>query len=430
MPFIERIFGREVFDSRGNPTVEAEVWLESGVVGRAIVPSGASTGTHEAVELRDGDEKRFNGKGVQRALESIDEIAEELVGELALDQALIDQIMIELDGTENKGRLGANAILAVSMAVARAAANYLDLPLYKYLGGVNATTLPVPMLNILNGGIHADNNVDFQEYMIVPAGFETYQAAIRAAVETYHALKKLLKEEGHSTGIGDEGGFAPNLKSNEEPIQVIVKAIEKAGYKPGEDIYIALDPASSEFYDAGKNKYVLAGEGRELTSEELTDYYAELVEKYPIINIEDGLAEDDWDGWKILTNKLGNKIQLVGDDIFVTNPKRFARGLEEEIANSILIKLNQIGTVTETLQVVEMAQKANYTTVISHRSGETEDSFIADFAVATNAGFIKTGAPARGERTAKYNQLLRIEEELETTARYPGLKAFYSVKLK
>ncbi len=428
MPFIERIFGREVLDSRGNPTVEAEVWLESGVIGRAIVPSGASTGTHEAVELRDGDEKRFNGKGVQKALESIEEIAEELLGENSLDQALIDQIMIELDGTDNKSRLGANAILAVSMAVARAAANYLDIPLYRYLGGINATTLPVPMLNILNGGVHADNNVDFQEYMIVPVGFESFHGAIRSAVETYHALKKILKEKGHSTSIGDEGGFAPNLGSNEEPIQFILEAIEKAGYKPGEDIYVALDVAASELYDAEKNVYVLSGEDKTLSADELVDYYEKLIEKYPIISLEDGLAEDDWDGWKILTSRLGRKVQLVGDDIFVTNPERLGRGIEEEIANSILIKLNQIGTVTETIQVVEMAKKANYTNVISHRSGETEDAFIADLAVAVNSGFIKTGAPARGERTAKYNQLLRIEEELETTGRYPGIKAFYSVK--
>ncbi len=428
MPFIERIFGREVLDSRGNPTVEAEVWLESGFIGRAIVPSGASTGTHEAVELRDGDERRFNGKGVQRALESIEEIAEELVGENSLDQALIDQIMIELDGTDNKSRLGANAILAVSMAVARAASAYLDLPLYRYLGGVNATTLPVPMLNILNGGVHADNNVDFQEYMIVPVGFESFQEAIRAAVETYHSLKKLLKEKGHSTSIGDEGGFAPNLESNEEPIQFILEAIEKAGYKAGEDIYVALDMAASEFYDSEKNLYVLAGENKKLTADELVDYYEKLFDKYPIISFEDGLAEDDWEGWKIMSERLGKKVQIIGDDIFVTNPERFKRGIDEGIANSILIKLNQIGTVTETIQVVEMAQKANYTTVISHRSGETDDSFIADLAVAVNSGFIKTGAPARGERTAKYNQLLRIEEELETTARYPGLKAFYSVK--
>ncbi len=429
MPFIEEVFGREVFDSRGNPTVEAEVWLESGVVGRAIVPSGASTGTHEAVELRDGDEKRFGGKGVQRAVESIDEIASEIKGENVLDQAIIDSIMIEMDGTDNKGRLGANAILAVSMAVARAAANYLDIPLYRYLGGVNATLLPVPMLNILNGGVHADNNIDFQEYMIVPAGFENFELAIRAAVETYHALKKLLKEKGHSTSVGDEGGFAPNLSSNEEPLKYIVEAIERAGYKPGEEIYIALDPAASEFYIPDEQVYELAGEGKKLSADELVAYYESLIENYPIISIEDGLAEDDWDGWKIITSRLGSKIQLVGDDIFVTNPVRLARGIEEEIANSILIKLNQIGTVTETMRVIEEAHKAGYTTVISHRSGETEDTFIADLAVATCAGLIKTGAPARGERTAKYNQLLRIEEELGASARYPEMEAFYSIRL-
>lgn len=429
MPFIEEVFGREVFDSRGNPTVEAEVWLESGVVGRAIVPSGASTGTHEAVELRDGDEKRFGGKGVQRAVESIDEIASEIKGENVLDQAIIDSIMIEMDGTDNKGRLGANAILAVSMAVARAAANYLDIPLYRYLGGVNATLLPVPMLNILNGGVHADNNIDFQEYMIVPAGFENFELAIRAAVETYHALKKLLKEKGHSTSVGDEGGFAPNLSSNEEPLKYIVEAIERVGYKPGEEIYIALDPAASEFYIPDEQVYELAGEGKKLSADELVAYYESLIENYPIISIEDGLAEDDWDGWKIITSRLGSKIQLVGDDIFVTNPVRLARGIEEEIANSILIKLNQIGTVTETMRVIEEAHKAGYTTVISHRSGETEDTFIADLAVATCAGLIKTGAPARGERTAKYNQLLRIEEELGASARYPEMEAFYSIRL-
>ena len=430
MPYIESVFGREVLDSRGNPTVEAEVWLECGIYARAMVPSGASTGTHEAVELRDGDKKRFGGKGVQRALESIEEIAEEIIGEDVRNQALIDKVMIDLDGTENKSRLGANAILAVSMAVARAASLYLDLPLYRYLGGTNSTMLPVPMLNIMNGGVHADNNVDFQEYMIVPAGFGTFQEALRAASETYHSLKKILKEKGLSTSVGDEGGFAPDLKSNEEPIQLIMEAIEAAGYKPGEDIYIAMDPAASEFYDQEKEKYILVGEGRELSPDEMVGYYSALLEKYPIVSIEDGLAEDDWEGWKILTNSLGNKIQLVGDDIFVTNPERFARGIEEEIANSILIKLNQIGTVTETLQVIEMAQKANYTTVISHRSGETEDSFIADLAVAVNSSFIKSGAPARSERNAKYNQLLRIEEELDIAARYPGMAAFYSVNLK
>ncbi len=427
MPYIESVFGREVLDSRGNPTVEAELWLESGIYARAIVPSGASTGTHEAVELRDGDQKRFGGKGVQRAIEAIEEIAEEIIGEDVRNQALIDRIMIDLDGTENKSRLGANAILAVSMAVARAAALYLDLPLYRYLGGTNSTMLPVPMFNIMNGGVHADNNVDFQEYMIVPAGFGSFQDALRAAAESYHSLKKILKEKALATCVGDEGGFAPDLKNNEEPIQLILEAIEKAGYKPGEDIYIAMDPASSEFYDPDKGKYILAGEGKELSPDEMVAYYSALVEKYPIASLEDGLAEDDWEGWKILTNALGSKIQLVGDDIFVTNPERFARGIEEEIANSILIKLNQIGTVTETLQVVEMAQKANYTTVISHRSGETEDPFIADFTVAVNSSFIKSGAPARSERNAKYNQLLRIEEELDITARYPGMGAFYSV---
>jgi len=424
MPYISRIFGREVLDSRGNPTVEVEVELESGVYERALVPSGASTGTHEALELRDNDKKRFSGKGVLKALENIEEIAEELEGQYILEQTYLDNIMIDLDGTENKSRLGANAMLGVSMALARTAAAYLEIPLYRYLGGVNSRILPVPMLNILNGGVHADNNVDFQEYMIVPAGFETFKHALRASAEIYHVLKSVLNERGLASSVGDEGGFAPNLKNNEEPLQLMVEAIEKAGYKPGKDIFLAMDPASSEFYDSKKAKYILQSESRELTADELTDYYEKLVDKYPIVSIEDGLAEDDWEGWKIHTNRLANKIQLVGDDIFVTNPVRLQKGIEEEIANSVLIKLNQIGTVSETLQVIEKAHKVGYTAVVSHRSGETEDSFIADLVVATNAGQIKTGAPARGERVAKYNQLLRIEEELEGAGLFAGKEIY------
>jgi enolase len=410
MVFIEDVFADEVLDSRGNPTVRATVVLSDGSEGAAIVPSGASTGALEALELRDGDE-RFGGKGVRKACENVNSIiANELIGMNPYDQAEIDYTMIELDGSENKSRLGANAILGVSMAVARAAAASLNLPLFRYLGGSNGTILPTPMLNIINGGAHADNDVDLQEYMIMPTGFESFDEALRASAEVYHTLKKLLNEDGHPTALGDEGGFAPNFKNNEEPIEYILKAIEKAGYKPGEEINIALDAASSEFYKNGK--YVLAGEGKELSAEEMVEFYENLVNKYPIVSLEDGLAEDDWDGWKILTNRLGNKIQLVGDDLFVTNKKILAKGIEEGIANAILIKPNQIGSVTETMETVRLAQRNGYNCVMSHRSGESEDAFIADFAVALNTAQIKTGAPARGERTAKYNRLLRIERSL------------------
>ena len=410
MIYIENIYADEVLDSRGNPTVRATVELSDGSVADAIVPSGASTGSKEAIELRDGDD-RYMGKGVLRACENVNGvIANELIGLSPFDQAEIDRIMIDLDGTENKSKLGANAILGVSMAVARAAAKSLDLPLYRYLGGSNAVIMPTPMLNVINGGSHADNDVDFQEYMIMPTGFDSYSDAIRAAVETYHSLKKLLAEAGHSTSLGDEGGFAPNFSSNEEPLEYLLKAIEKAGYKPGEEIAIAMDVASSEIYKDGK--YILASENRELTSAELVEYYENLVAKYPIVSIEDGLDENDWEGWKILTEKLGNKIQLVGDDIFVTNKKILTKGINENVANSILIKLNQIGTVTETMQTVRFAQRNGYKCVVSHRSGESEDAFISDFAVALNCGEIKTGAPARGERNAKYNRLFAIEREL------------------
>jgi len=410
MIFIENIYADEVLDSRGNPTVRATVELSDGSVADAIVPSGASTGSKEAIELRDGDE-RYLGKGVLKACENVNGvIANELIGLSPYDQAEIDRIMIDLDGTENKSKLGANAILGVSMAVARAAAKSLDLPLYRYLGGSNAVIMPTPMLNVINGGSHADNSVDFQEYMIMPTGFDNFSEALRASVETYHALKKLLAENGHSTALGDEGGFAPNLSSNEEPLEYLVKAIQKAGYKPGEEITIAMDVASSEIYKDGK--YILASENKELTSAELVEYYANLVEKYPIVSIEDGLDENDWDGWKILTEKLGNKIQLVGDDLFVTNKKILTEGIKEGIANAILIKPNQIGSVTETMQTVRLAQRNGYKCVMSHRSGESEDAFIADFAVALNCGEIKTGAPARGERNAKYNRLFAIEREL------------------
>ena len=424
MTLIVGLNAREILDSRGNPTVEVEAYLESGAVGRAAVPSGASTGEHEAVELRDGDDDRYLGKGVQKAVANVnDEIAPEIVGMDATDQTGVDQLMIELDGTPNKSKLGANAILGVSMAVARAATDALGLPLYQYLGGVNAKTLPVPMMNILNGGSHADNNVDLQEFMIMPANAASFREALRMGSEIFHTLKKVLHGKGYNTAVGDEGGFAPNLKSNEEALQIISEAIEKAGYKPGEDVYFALDPASSEFYDAKKGLYVLASENRELTPAEMVDYYAMLVEKYPILSLEDGMAEDDWDGWKVLTDKLGDKIQLVGDDLFVTNVKRLRRGIESGVTNSVLVKLNQIGTITETLDCVQMAHRAGFTTVISHRSGETEDAFIADFAVAVNAGQIKTGSASRSDRIAKYNQLLRIEEELGDRAIFPG-KAF------
>jgi len=418
---------REVLDSRGNPTVEAEVVLEDGTMGRAIVPSGASTGKFEALEIRDKDKKRYLGKGVLKAVENVNEtIAPALIGMNAFDQPLVDKTLIELDGTENKSKLGANAILAVSMAVARAAANYLGLPLYKYLGGVNAKVLPVPLMNVINGGQHADNNLDLQEFMIVPAGFDSFREALRAGAEIFHTLKKILHEAGHVTAVGDEGGFAPNLSSNEEAIKVLIEAIEKAGYKPGEEVFIALDCAASSFYDEEKGVYYVDGE--EKSSEVLMGYYEELVAKYPIISIEDPFAEEDWDAFVEFTKRVGNKVQIVGDDLYVTNVKRLSKGIELKATNSILIKLNQIGTVTETLDAVEMAQKNNMTAIISHRSGESEDTFIADLAVATNAGFIKTGSLSRSERIAKYNQLLRIEEELGKVAEFRGLKSFYSIK--
>jgi len=421
MVVIDNIFADEVLDSRGNPTVRATVELSDGSRASAIVPSGASTGVNEALELRDKDE-RFNGKGVLRACENVNSIiANELIGLSPFDQAEIDAIMLELDGTENKSKLGANAILGVSMAVARAAANSLGLPLYRYLGGSNALTMPTPMLNIINGGAHADNDVDLQEYMIMPVGFESFERALRASSEIYHTLKKLLEKDNHPTALGDEGGFAPNFKNNEEPIEYILKAIEEAGYKAGKEVVIALDAASSEFYKDGK--YVLAGENRTLTKEEMVEYYVNLVEKYPIVSIEDGMAEEDWEGWRLLTEKLGNKIQLVGDDLFVTNKKILREGIEKGVANAILIKPNQIGTVTETMQTVRLAQRNGYNCIMSHRSGESEDSFIADFAVALNTAQIKTGAPARGERTAKYNRLLAIERNTEGTE-YIGKELF------
>lgn len=421
------VFARQILDSRSNPTIEVEVHLEDGTYGTAAVPSGASTGIFEAVELRDENKHIYNGNGVLKAVENVNNIiAEELIGMNVLDQVELDQVMLELDGTENKSKLGANAMLGVSLSAAKAASNYLGLGLYQYLGGVNAKTLPIPMMNIINGGKHADNNVDLQEFMIMPVGAPSFSEALRMSSEVYHALKKLLKSKGYDTGVGDEGGFAPNLKSNEEAIAVIVEAIEKAGYVPGKDIYIALDPASSEIFENGK--YNLKGEGKVLTSEEMADFYVDLVNRYPIISIEDGMAEEDWEGWKILTDKLGSKIQLVGDDLFVTNTKRLKMGIDKKVANSILIKLNQIGTLTETLDAIEMAQRAGYTAVVSHRSGETEDTTIADLVVAVNAGQIKTGAPARSERVAKYNQLLRIEEELGPQAQYRGLDSFYNIK--
>jgi enolase 1/2/3 len=425
MTTIVDIIGREILDSRGNPTVEAEVLLESGVIGRAAVPSGASTGEHEAVELRDGDKNRYGGKGVLKAVENInDKIADELIDFDAADQVGIDQFLITLDGTENKSNLGANAMLAISLACAKAAAETLDLPLYRYIGGTNARTLPVPMMNILNGGKHADNNVDFQEFMVMPVGAPNFAEALRMGAETFHVLKSVLKEKGYNTSVGDEGGFAPNLKSNDEAIELILEAINKAGYKVGDEIAIALDPASSEMYLKEKNVYhFFKSDKSEKTAEEMVDYYEGWVKQYPIVSLEDGLAEDDWEGWKILNKRLGEKIQIVGDDIFVTNPERLLRGIENEVANSILIKLNQIGTLTETLDTIEMAKTAGYTNVISHRSGETEDTTIADVAVATNAGQIKTGSASRTDRIAKYNQLLRIEEELDLTAIFPGINA-------
>lgn len=429
MVIIEDIHAREVLDSRGNPTVEVEVALSDGSLGRAIVPSGASTGVHEALELRDQDKDRYNGKGTLKAVENIEEIiAEKLIGIGPFDQVLIDNFMIDLDGTENKKNLGANAMLGVSMAVASAAAASLKMPLFQYLGGVNAKILPTPMMNILNGGSHADNTVDIQEFMIMPVGADSVREAIRMGAEIFATLKKVLKDKNMITTVGDEGGFAPNLKTNEDAIKVILEATEKAGYKAGEDIKIAIDAASSEFYDNDKKVYILEGEGKTMTSSEMVDYYAELCEKYPIISIEDGLAEDDWEGWKELTEKLGSKVQLVGDDLFVTNTKRLKQGIEKGIANSILIKVNQIGTLTETLDAIEMAKKAGYTAVISHRSGETEDTTIADLAVATNAGQIKTGSLSRTDRIAKYNQLIRIEELIGPAAEYLGGDAFYCIK--
>ncbi|ACL70328.1 phosphopyruvate hydratase [Halothermothrix orenii] len=420
------VFAREILDSRGNPTVEVEVVLGDGSLGRAAVPSGASTGAYEAVELRDGED-RYLGKGVQKAVKNVNEvIAPELIGYDARDQVDIDRLMIELDGTENKGKLGANAILGVSLAVAKAAANASDSYLFKYLGGVNAKVLPVPMMNILNGGEHADNNVDIQEFMIMPVGAVNFAEAMRMGSEVYHNLKKVLQGRGLNTAIGDEGGFAPDLGSNEEAIEVIIEAVEKAGYKPGDDIMLALDVAATELYKDGK--YVLEGEGVEKTSEEMIEFYEKLVDKYPIISIEDGLSEDDWDGWAKLTEKLGNKIQLVGDDLYVTNTERLSRGIEEKSSNSILIKVNQIGTLTETIEAIEMAKKAGFTAVVSHRSGETEDVTISDLVVAMNTGQIKTGAPARSERVAKYNQLLRIEEVLGEAAEYAGKDAFYNLR--
>jgi enolase len=431
MTTIVDVIAREILDSRGNPTVEVEVYLEGGAVGRASVPSGASTGAFEAVELRDGDKARYLGKGVQNAVSNVnDVIAQEIVGMDALDQIGVDQVMIELDGTHNKGRLGANAILGVSLAVAKAAAEYLGMPLYQYIGGVNAKEMPVPMMNILNGGEHADNTVDIQEFMIMPVGAGSFRQALRMCAEVFHNLKAVLGGKGYSTAVGDEGGFAPDLKTNEEAIEVILEAVVRAGYKPGDDIRIAIDAAATELYSEEDQKYHFPGEGVVRTASELVDYYVSLVDKYPIISLEDGISEEDWDGWKLLTEKLGSRIQLVGDDLFVTNTERLAKGIQLGVANSILIKVNQIGTLTETLDAIQMANRAGYTAVVSHRSGETEDTTIADLVVAVNAGQIKTGAPSRTDRVAKYNQLLRIEEELADLAQYPGLDAWFNLKNK
>ena len=430
MSLITSVYARQILDSRGNPTVEVEVETELGGFGRAAVPSGASTGEWEAVELRDGDDSYYLGKSVQQAVENVNEkIADELVFVYDVtDQVGIDQAMIELDGTNNKGNLGANAILGVSLAVAKAAADESGLPLYAYLGGPNAKLLPTPMMNILNGGEHADNSVDIQEFMIFPLGADTFSHALQMGAEVFHNLKKVLKNKGYNTAVGDEGGFAPNLKSNEEALQIIVEAIKEAGYEPGKDVYIAMDPASSEFYNKEDGKYHLDGEGTVKTADEMIDWYEELVGKYPIISIEDGLDENDWEGWAKLTQRLGNKVQLVGDDLFVTNTEKLEKGIKENVANSILIKVNQIGSLTETLNAIEMAKQAGYTAVVSHRSGETEDVTISDLVVAVNAGQIKTGAPSRTDRVAKYNQLLRIEDELWTNAEFKGLKAFYNLK--
>ncbi|MCL5263801.1 MAG: phosphopyruvate hydratase [Chloroflexi bacterium] len=424
---IENIKAREILDSRGNPTVEVEVALVDGTIGRAAVPSGASTGVHEALELRDNDPSRYRGMGVLKAVSNVnDKIAPKLIGLSAFEQIRVDERMIELDGTPNKSNLGANAILGVSLATAHAAAIFLGMPLYRHIGGALARTLPVPLMNILNGGKHAEDSTDLQEFMIAPVGAPSFREALRWGAETFHALKKVLKDRGLATGVGDEGGFAPSLKSNHEAVELILQAIEAAGYKPGEDIFVALDPAASEFYSDGK--YVLAKEGRTLTSAEMVDFYADWVSKYPIISIEDGLAEDDWEGWKLLTQRLGSKVQIVGDDLFVTSVNRLERGIKEGSANSILIKVNQIGTLTETLTTMQTAERARFTAVVSHRSGETEDVTVAHIAVATNAGQIKTGAPSRGERVAKYNELLRIEEELGPVAQYAGKSAFYNLR--
>jgi enolase len=429
MTIISDIYAREILDSRGNPTVEVEVWTENGGYGRAAVPSGASTGEFEAVELRDGDKGRYLGKGVEKAVANVNEIiAPELFGVDSTNQVMIDEIMIELDGTKNKGKLGANAILGVSMACAKAAADSLGLPLFQYLGGVNGKTLPVPMMNILNGGEHADNNVDIQEFMVMPIGANSFKEALKMGAEIYHNLKKVLQMKGLSTAVGDEGGFAPNLSSNEEALKTIIEAIEKTGYKPGEEVVLALDAAASEMYDKESKKYKFSGEGKEFTAEELIDFYEDLIEKYPIISLEDGLDEEDWEGWKLITDRLGSKIQLMGDDLFVTNVERLKRGIDEGIGNSILIKLNQIGTITETLDAIEMAKTAGYTAVVSHRSGETSDDTIADLVIATNAGQIKTGAPARSDRVAKYNQLLRLEDILGSTGVYKGKEVFYNLR--
>lgn len=429
MSVITDVFAREILDSRGNPTIEVEVYLEDGSMGRAGVPSGASTGAFEAVELRDGDKSRYLGKGVQKAVDNVNEIiAPELEGWDAYDQVGIDKMMKELDGTPNKAKLGANAILGVSIAVAKAAAESTGLSLYEYIGGTNAKTLPVPMMNIMNGGAHADNNVDIQEFMVMPVGATSFKEALRWGAEIYHSLKAVLKSKGLATGIGDEGGFAPNLPTNEDALKVIMEAIEKAGYKPGEQIKLALDVAANELFDEKTGKYTLASEGREFTAAELVDYYAGLVEKYPIISIEDGLAEEDWSAWQLMVEKLGDKIQIVGDDLYVTNTERLSRGIKEKASNSILIKLNQIGSITETLDAIEMAKRAGFTTISSHRSGETADSTIADLAVALNTGQIKTGAPARTDRIEKYNQLLRIEEQLGDNAVYAGMSAFYNLR--
>ncbi len=427
MSAIVDIIAREILDSRGNPTVEADVLLESGVMGRAAVPSGASTGSREAIELRDGDAGRYLGKGVMRAVENVNtEISEALIGLDAQEQAFIDKTLIDLDGTDNKGRLGANALLAVSMAVAKAAAEESGLPLYRYFGGAGTMSLPVPMMNIINGGEHANNSLDIQEFMVIPVGAESFREALRCGAEIFHALKKLLDKNGHSTAVGDEGGFAPNLGSHSEALEVIMQAIQNAGYVPGKDVLLALDCAASEFYKDGK--YHLSGEGLQLTSAQFVDYLATLVDKFPIVSIEDGMAEGDWDGWKLLTDRLGKKVQIVGDDLFVTNTKILKEGIQKGVANSILIKINQIGTLSETFAAIEMAKRAGYTAVISHRSGETEDSTIADIAVGLNAGQIKTGSLSRSDRIAKYNQLLRIEEDLGDTATYPGRDAFYNLR--